>query len=103
EGAAALIPRLIAADQQWRAARAAGLAGKLARRPPAAGLAITHARVFDAERRAIVPDATVIVAGDRIVAVGAAATTKIPPGAEVIDARGRTLLPGLWDMHVHMF
>jgi imidazolonepropionase-like amidohydrolase len=101
EGAAALIPRLLAADQRWSAARAAGLAAKLARRPPAAGLAITHARVFDAERRAIVPDATVIVAGDRIAAVGDA-STKIPAGAQVIDARGRTLLPGLWDMHVHL-
>lgn len=101
EGAAAMIPRLLAEEQKWRAARAAELAGRLARRPPAAGLAITHARLFDAERRAIVPDATVIVAGDRIAAVGGAATP-IPAGAQVIDARGRTLLPGFWDMHVHL-
>lgn len=100
EGAAALIPALIAEDQKWLAARAAGLAAKLAHRPPAAGLAITHARLFDAERRVIVPDATVIVAGDRIAAVGDA-KLPIPPGAQVIDARGRTLLPGFWDMHVH--
>jgi imidazolonepropionase-like amidohydrolase len=101
EGAAALIPRLLAADRQLSAARSATLAGKLAHRPPAAGLAITHARVFDAERRAIVPDATVIVAGDRIAAVGGA-ETPVPAGAQVIDARGRTLLPGFWDMHVHI-
>lgn len=101
EGAAAMIPGLLAEDQKWSAARAARLAAKLAHRPPAAGLAITHARVFDSERRAIVPDATVIVAGDRIVAVGDAATA-IPAGAQVIDARGRTLLPGFWDMHVHV-
>jgi imidazolonepropionase-like amidohydrolase len=100
-GAEALIPHLLAADQQWRAARAAGLAARLSHRLPAAGLAITHARLFDAERRAIVPDATVIVAGDRIAAVGGPATP-IPAGAEVIDARGRTLLPGLWDMHEHL-
>jgi imidazolonepropionase-like amidohydrolase len=101
EGAAALIPRLIAADQAWLASRAADLARKLARRPPAAGLAITHARVFDAERRTVIPDATVLVAGDRITAVGDA-STKVPAGAQVIDARGRTLLPGFWDMHVHV-
>ena len=101
EGAAELIPGLIAEDQKWSAARAARLAAKLAHRPPAAGLAITHARVFDSERRAILPDATVIVAGDRIAAVGDAATA-IPAGAQVIDARGRTLLPGFWDMHVHV-
>jgi imidazolonepropionase-like amidohydrolase len=98
EGAAALIPRLLAEDQRWYAARSAKLAAQLAHRPPAAGLAITHARVFDAERRAIVPDTTVIIVGDRIAAVGA----PVPAGAQVIDAHGRTLLPGFWDMHVHV-
>jgi imidazolonepropionase-like amidohydrolase len=100
-GAEAAIPALIADDQAWIAARAARLAGTLAHRPPAAGLAIIHARLFDAETRRILPDATVIVAGDRIAAVGDAATP-IPPGTQVLDARGRTLLPGLWDMHVHL-
>src|SRR5689334_13314286 len=52
-GAEPLIPRLVAADNAWRAARAAQLAAKLAHRPPAAGLAFIHARAFDAERRAI--------------------------------------------------
>ena len=44
---------------------------------------------------------TVIIVGDRITAVGGAATP-VPAGARVIDAHGRTLLPGLWDMHVHI-
>jgi cytosine/adenosine deaminase-related metal-dependent hydrolase len=97
----ALLPKLIAADQQWHAGRAGRLATELAHRPPAAGLAITHARLFDAERKTVIPDATVVIAGDRIVAVGDA-TTRPPAGAQVIDARGRTLLPGFWDMHVHL-
>lgn len=101
-GAEAAIPTLVADDQAWMAARAAKLAGKLAHRPPAAGLAITHARLYDSERKAVVPDATVVVVGDRITAVGNA-TTPVPPGAQVIDAHGRTLIPGLWDMHVHLF
>jgi imidazolonepropionase-like amidohydrolase len=101
-GAEAAIPALLADDQAWVAARAARLASTLAHRPPGGKLAITHARLFDSERRTVVPDATVIVDGDRIVAVGDA-TTPVPAGAQVIDARGRTLLPGLWDMHVHLF
>jgi imidazolonepropionase-like amidohydrolase len=100
-GAEGLIPTLIAADRKLLAERAAHLATTLAHRPPAAGLAIVHANVFDADARAIVPDRTVIVAGDRIAAVGDAHTA-VPPGARVIDAHGRTLLPGLWDMHVHI-
>ncbi len=101
EGAEAAIPTLVADDQKWLAARAARLAATLAHRPPAAGLAITHARLFDSEQKTIVPDATVIVVGDRIAAVGDA-STPVPAGARVIDAHGRTLLPGLWDMHVHL-
>lgn len=96
-----LIPTLLAKDNAWLAARAARLAQTLAHRPPAAGLAITHANVFDAEQKTIIPDRTVIVVGDRIAAVGDAATP-VPAGAQVIDAHGRTLLPGLWDMHVHL-
>ncbi|HEY0476924.1 MAG TPA: amidohydrolase family protein, partial [Kofleriaceae bacterium] len=101
-GAEPAIPALVADDAAWNAARAARLAGQLAHRPPAAGLAITHARLFDSERRTVVPDATVVVVGDRITAVGDA-RTPIPAGARVIDARGKTLIPGLWDMHVHLF
>jgi cytosine/adenosine deaminase-related metal-dependent hydrolase len=48
-------------------------------------------------------DKTVIVSGNRISFVGPAAGAKIPAGARVIDGRGRYLIPGLWDMHVHGF
>jgi len=44
----------------------------------------------------------VIVRGDRIVAVGPASSTAIPPGARRIDGRGKWLMPGLIDMHVHL-
>ena len=44
---------------------------------------------------------TVLVDGNRIVAVGPADEVGIPEGAEVIDAAGGYLIPGLWDTHVH--
>jgi imidazolonepropionase-like amidohydrolase len=47
-------------------------------------------------------DATLVVEGDRIVAVGPSSTTPAPRGARVIDATGRTILPGLADLHVHL-
>lgn len=45
---------------------------------------------------------TVLVDGDRIVAVGAQAEIETPPAAEVIDAPSKTLIPGLIDLHVHL-
>jgi imidazolonepropionase-like amidohydrolase len=101
-GAEAAIPTLVADDEAWTSARDAQLARVLAHRPPGGRLAITHARLFDSERRSVVADATVVIEGDRITAVGDA-TTAVPTGAQVIDAHGRSLLPGLWDMHVHLF
>jgi len=60
-GHEALIAELVADDQRWTDARSAAQAKQLAQTAPAAGVAITHARLFDAERKTIVPDATVIV------------------------------------------
>ena len=100
-GAEASIPALLADDRRWSGERTARLASRLAHHPAHDLLAFTHARLYDSERRRIVPDATVIVSGDRIAAVGGPGSP-VPAGAEVIDAHGRTLLPGLWDMHVHL-
>src|SRR5262249_21711869 len=58
-----------------------------------------HVVPMDTER--VLDDQNVLVRGDRIVAVGPAASTPIPPGATRIDAHGRWLMPGLVDMHVH--
>src|SRR5215469_6158004 len=43
----------------------------------------------------------VLIEGERIKAVGTADTLKIPAGAEIISTEGMSVLPGLWDMHVH--
>ena len=48
-------------------------------------------------------DNTVLINGNRITYVGPAADAKIPGSARVIDGRGKFLIPGLWDMHVHAF
>lgn len=69
-----------------------------AKPPP---LAIRGATVVDVGDGSLRPDHTVLVAGQRIVAVGPADKVRIPDGADVIDATGGYLIPGLWDMHVH--
>lgn len=69
---------------------------------PAQDVAITHVTVVDAAGGPSRPGMTVLVSGDRITAVGSAASVTVPRGARVIDGRGRYLIPGLWDMHVHL-
>lgn len=81
-------------------ARNARLAKTLARRP-AQPLAFEHVRLYDSEHALVLEDQTVVVRGALIVAVGAAGSTPVPADAERIDGRGKTLLPGLFDMHVH--
>jgi imidazolonepropionase-like amidohydrolase len=63
--------------------------------------AFKGATLIDGTGRAPVPNAVVVVDGDRIVAAGPAKKSRIPKDATVVDAKGKTILPGLWDMHAH--
>jgi imidazolonepropionase-like amidohydrolase len=81
--------------------RARALAVRLADRPRGA-IAFVHATLFDAPNARTLSDQTVVVEGNRIRAVGPAAATRPPAGARIVDARGKTVLPGLWDMHAHL-
>jgi len=62
-----------------------------------------HVSVIDVVTGATNSDNTVTVNGDRITYVGPSASAPTPGGATVIDGRGKFLIPGLWDMHVHAF
>ena len=64
---------------------------------------IQHAYLIDGTGRPPVPDAAVLVRDGKIASVGPSAALQVPPGAKVIDAKGDSLLPGLADMHVHLF
>ncbi|HEY6940260.1 amidohydrolase family protein [Dokdonella sp.] len=69
----------------------------------AAGLAVVDVTVVDVETGRGVPHRTVLVEGDRITAVVGAADARIDVDAVRVDGRGRWLVPGLVDMHVHLF
>ncbi|MCI0351405.1 MAG: amidohydrolase family protein [Acidobacteriales bacterium] len=64
--------------------------------------ALVHVSVIDVVKGTIVPDQTVLISGERIVRIGNSGKGKVPTGYTAIDASGRYLLPGLWDMHVHL-
>ncbi len=72
------------------------------RHTPYGPVLIRNARVFDPKTRQAQTDISVLIEGDVITAIGPDATVKAPKYAEVIDANGRFLMPGLWDMHVHV-
>lgn len=61
-----------------------------------------HVGVSQPNAAASLLDQTVVVRGQEIVEVGAAGSVKIPEGATIVDGKGKFLIPGLWDMHVHL-
>ncbi len=66
-----------------------------------ATLAITGGTLIDGSGRDPVANATLLIEGEHILAAGPAASVAIPNGAQVIDAGGHTVLPGIIDCHVH--
>jgi imidazolonepropionase-like amidohydrolase len=67
-----------------------------------ASLVLQHVTVIDGTGRSPRPDQSVVIAGGRITAIGPVDRIKFDKTAKVIDARGKFLIPGLWDMHVHL-
>jgi imidazolonepropionase-like amidohydrolase len=65
-------------------------------------LAIDHVTVIDVDGGPELADQTVIVRGDSISVVAKSGSVEIPKDAQRIDARGKFLIPGLWDMHTHV-
>ncbi len=94
------VPSLLKTQDRDVAAQTAASEKSLAHRPQGV-LAVTHAELFDSESATVHHDWSVVVEGNRIREAGPAKDVRIPAGAEIIDAKGKTILPGLWDMHVH--
>src|SRR5947207_15076461 len=76
------------------------------RKPAERSVAIAGATIVHPERdggEALAGDSTIVVTGNQIAAVGPARTIAVPAGATIIDARGKWVVPGLIDGHVHFF
>jgi imidazolonepropionase-like amidohydrolase len=69
----------------------------------AAPLVIRGVTVIDATGRPPQAGMTVVMEEDRIAAIGPSTKQGIPAGSQVIDGKGKFLIPGLWDMHAHEF
>ena len=99
-GAEQALPVLREIEVQFRDAKAEALNRRLMK-PTSGTIAIVHGDLFDAEQGLVRPRSTVLIRGDRIAAVGADDSVHVPDGATVVDAAGKTVMPGLWEMHNH--
>lgn len=74
-------------------------AGPMSAKPT---LALVGGQVIDGYEGPPIRDGVVLIAGERIVAVGPRSEVNVPPGTPVINTEGMSVLPGLMDMHVHL-
>ena len=100
DGSDSSIARLREEQQKTDGAWSKRIARALAH-TPRGELAIRNARLFDPRDLSVTPGTSVLVRGGRIVRVGPDAAVKPSANAEIIDAQGRFLMPGLWDNHQH--
>ena len=101
EGWEAASEKLSKAQDEFDNQRTANLARTLGHKPTGA-LAFVHANLFDTDTARVHPNSTVLITGNKITVVGDDGQVRVPQGAEVIDATNKTVMPGLWDMHVHL-
>lgn len=64
-------------------------------------LVIRRVTVIDATGKPAQPGMTVVIEQDRIAVIGPWKKVKVPAGSQIVDGKGKFLIPGLWDMHVH--
>jgi hypothetical protein len=94
----------------WRAGLCAALAGACSPAatpdatpdaPSGGSLILSNVTVVPMNGAPARAGRTVVIAAGRIVSIDSAPDADVPDGAQVVDARGKFLIPGLWDMHVH--
>jgi imidazolonepropionase-like amidohydrolase len=100
EGFEMALPVLVATAGKDEMAALADMAKRFSGRRTGK-LALIGGTLVDGTGRTPIPDAAVVIDGDRIVSAGPRAQVTIPRDATVVDTTGKTILPGLWDMHAH--
>ncbi len=70
---------------------------------PTGSVVLRGARIITMKGDAVIANGDIVVTNNRIVAVGEQGSVAVPPGAKVIDVAGKTIMPGLVDVHAHMW
>lgn len=90
------------AQEAATAEAVAGIAKRFLSPASKAPVLFDNVQLFDADKGVFLPARAVLAQGGKIAAIGAAGSLKAPAGAQVIDGRGKTLVPGIWDSHLHI-
>jgi imidazolonepropionase-like amidohydrolase len=78
------------------------LASRAAGSQSESSIAIRGVTVVDVTGGPSRPDQTLLISGNRIIAVGSSRDVRVPKGARIVDAPGKYVIPGLWDLHTHV-
>lgn len=100
---AATVVAALSSDRGRRSTVAVALPSEPSAEPAQGVVAFEHVTVIPMDRERELRDYTVVVRDGRISAVGPARRTSIPAGAQRVDGMGRYLMPGLSDVHVHLY
>jgi imidazolonepropionase-like amidohydrolase len=98
-GGLARSPAVALAQRSAPAPKGGGTAGAVVTAP----LAFQGVAVVDVQGGRLLLDQTVVVTGNRIQTLGSTRDVRLPRAARVVDGRGKYLIPGLWDMHAHVW
>jgi imidazolonepropionase-like amidohydrolase len=96
------VPAMIRAQDEATAAQIKAITHRFLTDEAKAPVLFDHVRLFDADAGGFVEDQAVLVRDGKIAQVAAGGTVTSPAGVRVVDGRGKTLVPGLWDSHLHV-
>ena len=94
--------KMQAAQDAAIAAMAPAIAAKFLTADAKRPVLFSNVKMYDADHERFLEHRYVLTSGGKIVSVGAAAPAKLPAGTRKIDGKGKTLVPGLWDSHMHV-
>jgi imidazolonepropionase-like amidohydrolase len=96
------LKQLRSAQEAATAAEVKAIAAHFLTAEAKAPVLFDNVQLFDADKGAFLANQAVLAQDGKIAAIGAAGTVKAPAGARVVDGRGKTLVPGIWDSHMHI-
>jgi len=94
--------RLLTGGGAWLAVACHAGAPAIGSHREVRALVLTHVRVFDPRAGTVLPDQAIVIEGRFVKAIGSAKSLPKPHDAHEIDGRNGVVIPGLWDMHVHL-